>query len=68
MPDRNAAAEGWSFSRSDAGWEWHYAGSPMVESKRSLRAFPSLIECMNDASLHGYNRRVGPRGEAGDRD
>ena len=64
MPDRNLRAEAWSFSRTPDGWVWHFAGSALVESRRSDRAFSSFLECMNDAAAHGYNRRVGERGGA----
>ena len=63
MPDRNIGAEAWSFTRSPEGWQWHRAGSTLVESRRSSRAFATLLDCINDAAEHGYNRRVGSRAD-----
>ena len=67
VPDRNVDVKGWSFTRAEAGWVWDHAGSPTHESSRSARAFPTLLECVNDAALHGYNRHVGERGDAPER-
>ena len=48
----------WEFKMgADGAWEWRRLapGGRDVE-KISARAFPSLLECMNDAEAHGYPR------------
>jgi hypothetical protein len=51
MPD-------WEFKMSaDGAWQWRQlaAGDRRAETSSS-RAFPTLLECMDDAEAHGYAR------------
>jgi hypothetical protein len=54
-PNLQLASSGWSFSMNDAQeWEWVCHDSHGKVAKRCARAFATLIECMADATAHGY--------------
>ena len=54
--------DGWTFSNAaGGGWEWRYLDpSGGGVSKASSRAFPSLLLCIRDAMLNGYDREAEP--------
>ena len=50
--------DGWKFTTSASGtWEWAYEESPCLP-RRSARSFRTLLECLADASAHGYERNA----------
>lgn len=49
--------KGWLFTRFSDGWRWHDF-SDEARPRRSANAFPSLLECMNDATRNGYSPKL----------
>ena len=48
------AMKGWLFTRFSDGWRWHdFSGEALP--RRSVYAFPSLLECLSDATRNGYS-------------
>ena len=46
---------GWQFARWVQGWQWHRLGEGGEPSRKSTRVFPTLLECLEDATRHGYS-------------
>jgi hypothetical protein len=46
--------KGWLFTRFSDGWRWNDFTDETLPH-RSARAFPSLLECVNDATRNGYS-------------
>ena len=49
---------GWQFARAPQGWEWHRLGENGQPRMNRSRAFASLLECLEDATRHGYSVSV----------
>ena len=60
----DAQSEAWEFAMNEARlWEWKTVEPhSRTELRRSTSAFQTLLQCVNDAAAHGYDRRAG-RGE-----
>jgi hypothetical protein len=46
---------GWQFTREANGWRWHRIAQGIVLESTSSPSFRSLLECLNDATSHGYS-------------
>jgi hypothetical protein len=49
--------KGWLFTRFSDGWRWHDF-TDEARPRRSANAFPSLLECVNDATRNGYSPKL----------
>jgi hypothetical protein len=47
--------DGWHFTRGPEGWQWHRLADGESPNTSSARAFPSLLECLEDAKRNGYS-------------
>ena len=46
---------GWQFARVVEGWQWQRLDDHGELSVKSMRVFPTLLECLEDAARSGYS-------------